>query len=61
MKVNYADYIRKIDVSVLVAEAIFSELYKKEIVKSIGEIANTSSGGLRFVVIMISIMVKYHG
>lgn len=45
MKVNYADYIKKTDVSVLVAEAIFSELYKYEIVKSIGEIANTSSGG----------------
>lgn len=45
MKVNYTDYLKKTDVSVLVAEAIFSELYKHEEIKSIGDIAITSSGG----------------
>ena len=45
MKVNYADYVKKSDVSVLVAEAIFSELFKSSPIKKIGDIAGTSSGG----------------
>jgi type I restriction enzyme S subunit len=45
MKVNYVDYIKKTDVCVLVAEAIFSELSKYEDLKCIGEIATSSSGG----------------
>ncbi len=45
MKVNYADYLKKTDVSVLVAEAIFSELFKSEKIKTIYDIATTSSGG----------------
>ena len=45
MKVNYADYIKNTDVSVLVAEAIFSELHKYEKIRSIGDVSTTSSGG----------------
>lgn len=45
MKISYADYIKKTNVSVLVAEAIFSELEHKYPLKKIGEIAETTSGG----------------
>lgn len=45
MKISYADYIKKSDVSVLVAEAIFSELEHKYPLKKIGEVAETTSGG----------------
>jgi type I restriction enzyme S subunit len=45
MKISYADYIKKTDVSVLVAEAIFSNLEKKYPHKKISEVAETTSGG----------------
>lgn len=45
MKISYADYIKKIDVSVLVAEAIFNELKKNFPIKRIEDIAETTSGG----------------
>ena len=45
MKISYAEYIKKTDVSVLIAEAIFSELEKKTTIKTIEDVANTSSGG----------------
>lgn len=45
MKISYAEYIKKTDVSVLIAEAIFSELQEKATIKTIADIADTSSGG----------------
>ena len=45
MKISYADYIKKTDASVLVAEAIFSELELKYPMKDISEVAKTTSGG----------------
>ena len=45
MKINYADYIKKLDVSVLVAEAIFSDLQQMVPLKTISQVAETSSGG----------------
>jgi len=45
MKINYSDYIKKLEVSVLVAEAIFSELVQRFPTKMISEIAETTSGG----------------
>lgn len=45
MKISYADYIKKTDVSVLVAEVIFSELDIKYPIKFISEVADTTSGG----------------
>ena len=45
MKISYADYIKKTDVSVLVAEAIFSGLEFKCPIMHISEVANTTSGG----------------
>jgi type I restriction enzyme S subunit len=45
MKISYADYIKKTDVSVLVAEVIFSELENKYPIKFISEVADTTSGG----------------
>ena len=45
MKISYADYIKKTDVSVLVAEVIFSELEIKYPIKFISEVVNTASGG----------------
>jgi type I restriction enzyme, S subunit len=45
MKISYSDYANKIEVSVLVAEAIFSVLNEKYPLKKIAEIASTTSGG----------------
>ncbi|GAB2668959.1 hypothetical protein GCM10027036_23250 [Flavihumibacter cheonanensis] len=45
MKISYADYIKKSDVSVLVAEAIFHDLNEKYPNKKIEEVADTTSGG----------------
>jgi type I restriction enzyme S subunit len=45
MKISYADYIKKSEVSVLVAEAIFHDLSKKYSEKKIEEVADTTSGG----------------
>lgn len=45
MKISYSDYVKKTDASVLVAEAIFSDLEKKYPCKKISEIAETTSGG----------------
>ncbi|MCC6549713.1 MAG: restriction endonuclease subunit S [Ignavibacteriaceae bacterium] len=45
MKVSYADYIKKSDVAVLVAEAIFSKLAKKYPKLKVEECAKTMSGG----------------
>lgn len=45
MKISYADYIKKTDVSVLVAEVLFSELEFKYPLKLISEVADTASGG----------------
>lgn len=45
MKISYSEYIKKTDVSVLIAEAIFSELQQKTTIKTIADIADTSSGG----------------
>lgn len=45
MKINYADYIKKTDASVLVAEAIFAELALLYPLKSIEKVAVTTSGG----------------
>ena len=45
MKISYADYIKKTDASVLIAEAIFSELELKCPIKSISDVAQTISGG----------------
>ncbi len=45
MKISYADYIKKSDVSVLVAEAVFHDLSKKYPKKKIEEVADTTSGG----------------
>lgn len=45
MKVSYWDYLKTLDVSVLVAETIFSELRKIFPLKTIKEIAETTSGG----------------
>jgi type I restriction enzyme S subunit len=45
MKISYADYIKKTDVSVLVAEVIFSELEVKYPIKFISDVADTTSGG----------------
>ncbi|TFF39195.1 restriction endonuclease subunit S [Mucilaginibacter psychrotolerans] len=45
MKINYADYIKNADASVLVAEAIFSELELTYPIKYISEVAKTTSGG----------------
>jgi type I restriction enzyme S subunit len=45
VKISYAEYIKKTDVSVLIAEAIFSELQEKCVIKTIADIADTSSGG----------------
>jgi type I restriction enzyme S subunit len=45
MKINYSDYIKKTDVTVLIAEAIFSVLNQTCERKKIVEIADTTSGG----------------
>jgi len=45
MKISYADYIKKTDVSVLIAEAIFSGLESTYPLKYISEVAATTSGG----------------
>ena len=45
MKISYSDYIKKTDVSVLIAEAIFSVLESKYPAKYISEVAETTSGG----------------
>jgi len=45
VKISYAEYIKKTDVSVLIAEAIFSKLQEKSAIKTIADIADTSSGG----------------
>ena len=45
MKISYSDYIKKTDVSVLVAEAIFSQLLIAYPCKQISEVAESTSGG----------------
>jgi type I restriction enzyme S subunit len=45
MKISYADYIKKSPASVLVAEAIFTELEKKYPCFELGDIAESTSGG----------------
>ncbi len=45
MKISYADYIKKTNVSILVAEAIFNELAANSKLVKIAEIADTTSGG----------------
>ncbi len=45
MKISYAEYLKKTDASVLVAEAIFSELFSKSPLLKISDVADTTSGG----------------
>lgn len=45
MKISYSEYAKKIEVSVLVAEAIFSVLNRNSPQKAIAEVAITTSGG----------------
>lgn len=45
MKISYSEYIKKADVTVLVAETIFNELLKDSSVLKIKDVAKTASGG----------------
>ncbi len=45
MKISYAEYIKKTSVSVLVAETVFNELLTSSPIKTIKDIADTTSGG----------------
>ncbi len=45
MKLNYSDYIKRSDASVLVAEAIFTQLSEDYASTTISEVADTTSGG----------------
>lgn len=45
MKISFADYIKKVDVSVLVAQAIFNQLTNEFPLVPISELAETTSGG----------------
>ena len=45
MKISYAEYIKKTSVSVLVAETVFNELLTSSPIKTINDIAKTTSGG----------------
>jgi type I restriction enzyme S subunit len=45
MKISYAEYIKKSDVSVLVAETIFNDLLSDSPILKIKDVADTTSGG----------------